>query len=145
MTIAIIGGDKRYVYLYELLCQKGYDVLTFGLLDGQDSNITLEDTITSADFIILPIPFKAPADLYEYISSRQTIISGYIPPDIRNFFKERGISNYDFSKSIDIKDKSEFGMTAEALNKAQDNIRNLIKNIRDNALKLTESSENFQH
>ena len=51
------------------------------------------------------------------------------------------LSNYDFSKSIDIKDKSEFGMTAEALNKAQDNIRNLIKNIRDNALKLTESSE----
>ena len=99
MTIAIIGGDKRYVYLYELLCQIGYDVLTFGLLDGQDSNITLEDTITSADFIILPIPFKAPADLYEYISSRQTIISGYIPPDIRNFFKERGISNYDFSNN----------------------------------------------
>lgn len=51
------------------------------------------------------------------------------------------LSNYDFSQSIDIKDKSEFGMTAEALNKAQDNIKNLIRNIRDDAVNLTESSE----
>lgn len=97
MTIAIIGGDKRYVYLYDLLCQKGYNVITFGLLDGQDLNITLENVITGADFLILPVPFKAPDILYEYITSSQTIISGYIPDDIRNFFRERGVSNYDFS------------------------------------------------
>lgn len=50
-------------------------------------------------------------------------------------------SKYDFSKSIEIKDKTEFGMTAEALNTAQDNIRKLIKSISDNAMNLTASSE----
>lgn len=50
-------------------------------------------------------------------------------------------SNYDFSKPVDIKDKTEFGMTAEALNIAQNNIRNLIKNISENSMNLTASSE----
>lgn len=50
-------------------------------------------------------------------------------------------SNYDFSKPVEIKDKTEFGMTAEALNMAQDNIRKLIKNISENAMNLTASSE----
>lgn len=51
------------------------------------------------------------------------------------------LSNYDFSQDIKVKDKTEFGRTANALNKAQDNIKNLIRNISDHALKLTASSE----
>lgn len=50
------------------------------------------------------------------------------------------LSNYNFSKPILVTDKTEFGMTAIALNKAQENIRGLIKNISDNASALDESS-----
>ena len=53
------------------------------------------------------------------------------------------LSNYDFSENLDIKDKTELGKTAEALNLAQSNIKNLIRSIRENASELTASSENL--
>lgn len=97
MTIAIIGGDKRYEYVYSLLCDKGYDVITYNLFKEQDSNSTFEEVIAKGDFILLPIPFKVPNNFYEYLSNSQTILSGYIPPKSKEFFKEREISNYDFA------------------------------------------------
>ena len=50
-------------------------------------------------------------------------------------------ANYDFSKKLEIKDKTELGKTVEALNIAQDNIRNLIKKISDSTKELALSSE----
>lgn len=50
-------------------------------------------------------------------------------------------ANYDFSKKLEIKDKTELGKTAEALNIAQNNIRDLIKKISDSSKELALSSE----
>lgn len=51
------------------------------------------------------------------------------------------LANYDFSKNIELRDKTELGKTAEALNLAQKNIKDLVRSIRENAAELTASSE----
>lgn len=57
-------------------------------------------------------------------------------------FAER-LAKYDFSEELEINDKTELGRTAEALNLAQSNIKELIKKIRDCMDELTLSSENL--
>lgn len=51
------------------------------------------------------------------------------------------LSKYDFSKSIDIKRKDEFGQTALALNNAKDNVKSLVKTIIDESQELSASNE----
>ena len=51
------------------------------------------------------------------------------------------LAKYDFSKPINISGKDEFGQTAQALNVAQNNVKNLIKNISEKTMDLTASTE----
>lgn len=51
------------------------------------------------------------------------------------------LSNYDFSTSITLSSMDEFGQTALALNKAQENVSTLVKNIIDDASDISASSE----
>jgi Methyl-accepting chemotaxis protein len=52
-----------------------------------------------------------------------------------------GLSNYDFRQTVNITRKDEFGQTVKSLNKAQENIRELIKGILINSQSLSASSE----
>ncbi|MBP2031340.1 methyl-accepting chemotaxis protein [Clostridium algifaecis] len=58
---------------------------------------------------------------------------------IRKFAKK--ISVYDFSTPIDITKEDEFGETAEALNTAQENVKELVKTMMDNSENISASSE----
>ena len=49
-------------------------------------------------------------------------------------------SKYDFSEAIKIRDKTELGQTAEALNIAQQNVKELITNISSSAIELSAST-----
>ncbi|MDD6794538.1 MAG: methyl-accepting chemotaxis protein [Clostridiaceae bacterium] len=51
------------------------------------------------------------------------------------------IATYDFSEDIEINDKTELGRTAKALNLAQSNVKDLVKNISNEATSLTACSE----
>ena len=51
------------------------------------------------------------------------------------------LSSYDFSHSINVKSKDEFGETANALNKAQENVSNLVKLIIEDSENIGASSE----
>ena len=55
-------------------------------------------------------------------------------------FAER-LALYDFSTSINISRKDEFGQTGVALNKAQENVNNLVKEIMGNSQDISASSE----
>lgn len=55
-------------------------------------------------------------------------------------FAER-LSAYDFSVPINIKSKEEFGQTALALNKAQETVKDLIREIVENSQEISASSE----
>jgi methyl-accepting chemotaxis protein len=51
------------------------------------------------------------------------------------------LAKYDFSEDVNIISKNEFGQTAKALNAAQNNVKNLIKNISGQTMELTASTE----
>lgn len=51
------------------------------------------------------------------------------------------LSNYDFSTLIKIENNDEFGKTGEALNRAQENVGMLIKNVMNSAQDISASSE----
>ena len=51
------------------------------------------------------------------------------------------LAKYDFSKDINIRRKDEFGQTAEALNIAQNNVKNLIQSIGEKTMDLSASTE----
>jgi methyl-accepting chemotaxis protein len=53
------------------------------------------------------------------------------------------LSNYDFSVNLNLNRKDEFGQTADTLNNAQNNVRNLIKAITINSENINSSSENL--
>ena len=55
-------------------------------------------------------------------------------------FAER-LSLYDFSNPININRKDEFGQTSVALNKAQENVNSLVKEIMENSQEISASSE----
>lgn len=58
---------------------------------------------------------------------------------IKNFAKR--LSTYDFSTSINVSRKDEFGQTSIALNTAQENVSNLVKVIMENSQYISASSE----
>ena len=51
------------------------------------------------------------------------------------------LSEYDFSRRIDMKRKDEFGQTVSALNVAQDNVSNLVKLIMENSQEMSAASQ----
>lgn len=51
------------------------------------------------------------------------------------------LSSYDFSEDINVEDKTELGQTAKDLNLAQNNVKELISNIRSSITDLTSSTE----
>ena len=51
------------------------------------------------------------------------------------------LSQFDFTKDIEVHGKDEFGQTAKALNLAQDNVKELIKNISERTMDLSASTE----
>lgn len=55
-------------------------------------------------------------------------------------FSER-LAEYDFSTPLIIKEKNEFGQTADALNKMQNNVKKLIKDIIDDSQEISSASE----
>lgn len=50
MKVLIVGGDRRMIFVYKYLKEKGYAVDTFGLSENDKGDIK------TADMIILPVP-----------------------------------------------------------------------------------------
>ncbi len=55
-NIVIVGGDKRQKYLKEYLCEKGYNVESYGLFDWDDDTDKLKSLIGENTVVILPLP-----------------------------------------------------------------------------------------
>ena len=55
-NMIIVGGDKRQKYLKEYLCEKGYDVTSYGLFDWDDDTDKLKSLIGKDTAVILPLP-----------------------------------------------------------------------------------------
>ncbi len=55
-SIAVLGGDRRQVWLARLLLDDGCDVVTWGLEQGDAPNAAPLDQALAARLLILPLP-----------------------------------------------------------------------------------------
>ena len=63
-SAAILGGDKRQVYLAKLMLEDGKDVVTWGLEQGDGPNPVPLNQALEADLLILPLPVCRMGRLY---------------------------------------------------------------------------------
>jgi len=135
-----VGKKRAYSTLY-----KPYDwvVSTGNYVD----NIDLEVNQKTAEFndkliktiIILAMSLILLMTLSIIIAVR--ISSNLTKPLTKIKELAERLAKYDFSENVNINSRNEFGQTAKALNEAQDNVKNLIKNIGEQTCELTSSSE----
>lgn len=144
--IGVIGGDKRQLYICELLSQKGMKVISIGV-DFNNAvleNVTIVDSLKQVmeecDQIIGPIPFSRDGihitsnvnpdlsmeDLIEMIQSNHTIIGGNINEKVIKAVENQSATYFDFMKDDEIAEKNAIataeGTIAEAIQLSDRNL-----------------------
>lgn len=113
VSIAVIGGDLRYVRLCQILCQKGFSPLVYGIThpdipSGATICHDLED-IRSCQFIIGPIPFSKDGkslftplsnmyisiERFMEVASNSHILIGALKPQLKDLFATHNLSYTD--------------------------------------------------
>ena len=121
----------------------GWIISTGNYVDDIDKQIALKtaelnnNLIRAIIALVISIGILLCVAIIVAIKTSASLVKPLI--NIRNLAER--LAKYDFSKDIDVKRKDEFGITAEALNTAQNNVKNLIKNISAKAMDLTASTE----
>ncbi|MEE0967922.1 MAG: dipicolinate synthase subunit DpsA [Clostridia bacterium] len=112
--LSILGGDKRQIYLAELLENKGYRVRKFGISPKEDNCGSISEALDDAALLLLPTPVTRDgyrinafcdilvSELTQFIPDTCKVIGGGIPPRIKDYFKSERI---EFS---DLFDDSEY-------------------------------------
>ena len=119
ITVALIGGDKRQLYLGENLYQENWEVLPYGLDIPSSSclfysrKISWKQIVKESQVIIAPIPFtrdnqnifmetsNEAINIYEFldsISSHQILFGGNFPDIFLSLAKEKNKRIFDFMK-----------------------------------------------
>ena len=112
--IAVIGGDRRQVYLAQILAERGCRVTVCGLCESvRDERIretaALKEALEGADAVAAPVPllrdgritgaYAAPnmnvETLFERMPGTAAFFAGNIPGDVRARAEERGAKVYD--------------------------------------------------
>lgn len=142
---AVIGGDKRQIYLLQKLLESGSSCITYGLNPEYLEQIlsssagkcsfyqtvdTLSEAVASAEHILGPIPLErngivncqeacSIAELLTYIKAGQSLFAGCIPSALMDLLTERDILCYDYMESEEISLYNSIataeGMLAEAI------------------------------
>jgi len=116
-SFAIVGGDKRNIALAEMLFRQGHKVKMFGFTNYEreipSKCKNLYETINNAEYIIGPIPcthssgvFNAPfssepilcEDLFKLIKPSQTLLAGYIKPEVLTLAEKHNVRIIDLLK-----------------------------------------------
>ncbi len=108
MNFAIIGGDRRQLYLKDLLTQNRQSVNMFGFSEPQN----LAD-INEADYIVLPMPasrngktVNAPysgeeillSDIVKQAHSAKKVFGGMLPENFIELLENRQIPYFDYGR-----------------------------------------------
>ena len=121
---AIIGGDKRLVYVACMLTQKDFKVITYGMDTNNNDYLiaaSLEEAVINSKNIICPIPLtrdninissnnpskNARHDLALDVLARtldesHSFFAGCIPEFFTEYTKENGTFVYDFMKNEEL-------------------------------------------
>lgn len=120
--VAIIGGDLRQVYMANLLIDKGYSVIVYGLTstlfnESIKEASTLVDAVSKSKFIIGPIPFSrdqihinssdsledlTTKHLLENLSPDHKLVAGSINSIVLDYCTVSKIEVYDLMKSQEV-------------------------------------------
>lgn len=114
---AVLGGDKRNIYLAGLLEADGHFVKRFGFSSYEGERIaqsdTLADAISDADYVICPIPcsndcinLNAPfnksnikmEEIFKLMSKEQILMAGFIKNEVTDLAKKYEIKYKDILK-----------------------------------------------
>ena len=117
MTIrnfAVVGGDKRNIALAEMLFRLGHRVKMYGFINYERETPmqckNMYEAVSGAEYIIGPIPcahnggvLNAPfndtpimvEDLLRLIKPSQTLIAGYVKPEVHELAEKYGIHVID--------------------------------------------------
>lgn len=119
---AVIGGDRRQVYLANELKNRRYRVIVYGIREknldpGCRRGESLQEAVSGADSIIGPVVFskdekKITSDLengglwvkelMDELRPGQSLFGGCISDKIRKVCREKGVEVYDFMKMDDV-------------------------------------------
>lgn len=143
--IAVIGGDKRQVYLARLLAKKGYEVTVYGLCErAHDERIqeaaSLKEAMQEVDAAVGPVPFirsgmitgtyEAPdiniETLFDNLPGNADFFAGNIPFEVRRYVQGKGIRAYDMMKDELVSARNALatseGVVAEAITRSPANL-----------------------
>lgn len=121
-NIAVIGGDKRQVYMCRLLASKGFPVISLGVeadfVDTKNIAVadSLEKVMNSSDLIIGPIPFSRDGihifsntdvnismeEFASLIQNNHTILGGNINSFLIDVVNKKQAKYFDFMKDDNI-------------------------------------------
>ena len=112
--IAVIGGDKRQVYLARILAKKGYEVAVYGLCERvHDERIreatSLKEALKEVDAAVGPVPFIRSGKitgtyevpdmnvemLFDELPENAVFFAGNIPGEVRRYAEGKGLRACD--------------------------------------------------
>lgn len=112
--IAVIGGDKRQVYLARILAKKGYEVAVYGLCERvHDERIreatSLKEALKEVDAAVGPVPFIRSGKitgtyevpdmnvemLFDELPDNAVFFAGNIPGEVRRYAEGKGLRACD--------------------------------------------------
>ncbi|WP_026888120.1 methyl-accepting chemotaxis protein [Clostridium beijerinckii] len=134
-------AKKRYLEMVPLQTKMMYSldkVIDLNISDAKSANEDILSTYINSNKIIITLTIFGLAVAVIF----GALISKTINAPLKKIkgFAER-LALYDFSTPISIKIKDEFGQTGIALNKAQENVNKLIREIIQNSQDISTSSE----
>ena len=116
LKVAIIGGDKRQLYLAKELHKKGHHCIVYGIMPDRDEGLweramTLQEAMQKAAYIIGPVPFsRNQQDIYiegtecipsissflDMLDDRHVLFGGMLTKQIADYCEGKSILIYDF-------------------------------------------------
>lgn len=143
--IAVIGGDKRQMYLARILAKKGYEVAVYGLCERvHDERIreatSLKEALKEVDAAVGPVPFirsgkitgtyEVPdmniETLFDKLPENTDFFAGNIPGEARRYAQGKGIGAYDMMKDELVAARNAVataeGVVAEAITRSPVNL-----------------------
>lgn len=115
--IAVIGGDRRQVYLAEILAERGCDVSACGLCGSTQrerirETAALKEALEGADAVAAPVPFLRDGKiagkyevpdmdmetLLDQMPETAFLFAGDIPEAVEKSAEKRGIKVYDMMR-----------------------------------------------
>lgn len=131
---AVLGGDLRQSYMAKQLSERGFSVITYGIVSGEKQADSMEEAVVNARALIGPIPFSKDRenlvsmacredfgieDVKRCLTKGQSIFAGCIPDDFCGYCEDIGVAVHDFMKmdSVAVKNavSTAEGAVAEAV------------------------------